>query len=70
MSKVTYRGYFIQREPKPIPTRAYDWDYWHDSYSGPGDPRHGVAGSLEAAMREIDELLSSVISCRSNFLTC
>ena len=54
MSK--YRGYVITRNPPPIPTRKFDWEYCHEDYDGPGDNRCGVAASEEAAKAEIDEL--------------
>ena len=53
---VPYRGYWIKYNPKPIPPRyGVDWDWWHDGYDGPGDPRCGATGSLEAARLAIDE---------------
>lgn len=62
---VRYRGYTISYNPKPIPTRAHDYDFVHDDYDGaplehadgpPGDDRAGSAASVAACKREIDEL--------------
>ena len=53
-----YRGYYVERNPKPIPTRRHDWDYWPEDYDGPEDGRGGTAASCGAAMAEVnDELL-------------
>jgi len=27
----TPNGWHIERNPKPIPTSAHDWDFWHES---------------------------------------
>jgi hypothetical protein len=51
-----YRNYTIEYDPPPIPTRAHDYRYAHDEYDGPGDRRCGTAASVEAAMRDIDEI--------------
>lgn len=51
-----YRGYTITRWLKPGPTRAYDWDFQHEGYDGPGDERCGSAASPEAARQLIDEI--------------
>jgi hypothetical protein len=51
-----YRNYTITTRPKPVPTTAFDVEFVHDDYDGPGDVRCGVAPSVEAAMAAIDEL--------------
>ncbi len=54
-----YRGYTISRDPKPIPDRRHDWDFWHDDYDGApewNDPRCGTAASVRECRIEIDEL--------------
>lgn len=46
----------IRYVPKPIPTRAFDWDFWHDDYDGAPDAkdhRCGSAAGFSAALREI-----------------
>lgn len=57
MSKVAYRGCWIEYDPPPIPIRNFDWRWWHDNYDGLPDSRHGNAASLAAAKAEINELL-------------
>ena len=54
----TYRGYLISFEPKPIPNRAYDWDYMHEDYDGAPDAedgRCGNGGTLQSCKDQIDE---------------
>jgi hypothetical protein len=54
-----YKGYVITRDPPPIPHRGSDWQFSHEDFDGAPDsmdPRHGTAGSLEDARRQIDEL--------------
>lgn len=53
MSKVAYRGCWIQYDPPPIPMRNYDWAWWDDNYSGAPDARdhrHGNAPSLDGLL--------------------
>ena len=52
-----YRGFIISCDPKPIPSRSFDWDYVHEDYDGPGDHRCGSCASKESAMVEIDEFI-------------
>lgn len=55
---MTYRNYTITHAPKPIPTRACDYDYAHEDYDGApdsGDHRCGNASSLAEAKALIDE---------------
>lgn len=54
---IPYRGYWIECDPPPIPSRAHDWQWWHDDYDGAEDAhdrRHGASASLEEAKAEID----------------
>lgn len=47
-------GWHIQYNPKPIPLRGHDWDYWHDEVDN--DSRlTGTAGSEEEAKLAIME---------------
>ncbi len=42
----------------PIPTRQYDWEYWHDDYDGAPDafdPRSGNARTPRACRQAIEE---------------
>lgn len=49
----TYRGWLIECDPKPIPDRRYDWDYWDPDDDGVAY----TAESREAAMDAIDEII-------------
>lgn len=52
-----YRNYTITFDPKPIPSRQFDYDFHHDDYDGAVDStdhRCGSAGSAEDAKIEID----------------
>lgn len=56
---MTYRNYRIDYRPKPIPSRACDWEYEADGFDGvpdSGDRRCGTASTLEAAKAAIDLL--------------
>ena len=55
--KEHYRDYIITFELKPIPSRAFDFDYAHKDYDGPEDRRCGNAESVAAAQRDIDEII-------------
>ena len=51
--------WWIKHEPKPIPSREFDWHYWHDDYDGApdsGDDRCGAASSLAAAILAIQAI--------------
>ncbi len=61
MSKIAYRGCWIEYDPPPIPVRFCDWQWWHDSYDGApdsGDRRCGASPSLLGAQQDIDEMLA------------
>ncbi len=48
------KGWHIQYNPKPIPLRGHDWDFWHDEVDN--DSRLcGTAGSEEGAKLAIME---------------
>jgi len=51
-----YRKWRIIHNPKPIPSRAFDWDFYHTDYDGPGDSRAGAAESVGGCIREIKEI--------------
>jgi hypothetical protein len=59
MSKIEYRGYWIEYNPKPIPASCgVDWDWHHDDFDGApdgNDNRCGCSASLNAAKADIDE---------------
>ena len=49
-----YRGYTIEYDPKPIPTRSMDYSFVHEDYDGEGDMRIGYAESVAGAKEDID----------------
>ena len=51
-----YRKWRIIHNPKPIPSRAYDWDFCHADYDGEGDPRAGCAESVGGCIRDLKEI--------------
>ena len=58
----TYKGYDIRENKKPIPTKAFDWDYVHRDHDGlpdGGDIRYGSAASLQDAIEQIKEIEES-----------
>lgn len=54
MKPIFYRDFWIEYAPPPIPSRSFDWQYVHEGYDGPGDPRHGAARSLDEAKADVD----------------
>lgn len=49
----------ILYNPKPIPDRRHDYDWWHEDYDGAPDSRDircGTAESAEDARRQIEEI--------------
>jgi len=50
----TYRNWSIDFDPKPIPSRAFDWTATHPDYDGPEDERIVSAATFEALTVEID----------------
>jgi hypothetical protein len=60
MKDVYYRDYRIVHNPKPIPDRSNDFDWFPLDYDGPEDPRGGCAISIDAAKQCIDEELLEV----------
>ena len=53
-----YRNYVISYDTKPIPLRAFDYDFQHEDCDGApdaGDHRYGQAASMEDAKAVIDE---------------
>lgn len=54
-TSLEYRSYVITHRHKPVPTDAFDYEFRHESYDGPDDPRCGFAATLDAAKAKIDE---------------
>ena len=48
----------VEFNPKPIPDRLHDWDFWHDDYDGEND-LHGTAASERECWAQIAELEAS-----------
>lgn len=54
----SYGPWRISYEPKPIPTTACDYDWWHVDFDGAPDAedqRCGSLGSIEACVEAIHE---------------
>ncbi len=55
--ETNYRGYRINFNPPPIPTRFDDWQWSHEDFDGAPDAydnRCGTSASLEQAKADID----------------
>jgi hypothetical protein len=54
----------ISRNPKPIPDRSFDWDFYHEDYDGapeetngpPADNRCGNGKNISACIDRIKDL--------------
>ena len=55
-----YRGFKFNYLPKPIPSKFFDYDFYHEDYDGPGDPRCGNGESIEDCKARIDEILEDM----------
>lgn len=51
--------WFIARRATPLPDRRWDWHFWADEYTGPGDRMQGSAADLAACQAEIEELVAA-----------
>lgn len=51
----TYRDFVIHYVNPPIPIRTMDWGFYHKSYDGEGDNRHGYGSSVEDCKAQIDD---------------
>lgn len=51
-------GWHIEKNPKSIPDRRHDYDFWHDDYDGAdgGNGLAGTAASFDDAARQIAEI--------------
>lgn len=59
--RMRYKDYTIEFNPKPIPIRDHDYDYWPDDYDGPEDGRGGSVASVTQAQIAIDEELGELL---------
>jgi len=58
-NKYQYYEYIILHNPKPIPDRSSDWEFYHEDYDGAGDSgdrRGGTATSMQEAIDKIEEM--------------
>lgn len=55
---MTYRGWRMDFDMKPIPTRAFDWSATHPDYDGEGDDRQVFAATQRELMAAIDEWIA------------
>lgn len=49
-------GWNISHNPKPIPDRRFDYDFWHDNYDGDANSLAGTAASYADAIAQIKEI--------------
>ena len=60
MSNEIPEGWEIEYNPKPIPSRQFDYDWAHIDYCGArdsGDARCGTSESVEDAVYQINEII-------------
>tara|TARA_R110000851_G_scaffold2989_1_gene12104 strand:- start:11 stop:406 length:396 start_codon:yes stop_codon:yes gene_type:complete len=52
-------GWKISLNPKPIPLRDFDYDFWHDDYDGAdgGNGLCGAASSIAEAVNQIKQIM-------------
>ena len=61
---IIYKGdWRIEKNPKPIPDRTHDWEFWRDGYADLDGPWQGTASSVDDAIRQIDEMMSEELKC-------
>tara|TARA_R110000772_G_scaffold231299_1_gene342014 strand:+ start:1531 stop:1890 length:360 start_codon:yes stop_codon:yes gene_type:complete len=57
-----YQDCTITVDPKPIGSRAHDWEWVHKDYEGPTPSSEvelfGTAGSLKECYQQIDEMIA------------
>lgn len=54
MTPATHRSWPMDYDPKPIPSRVFDWSATHPDYDGEGDNRQVFAATQAELMAEID----------------
>jgi len=52
-------GWHVTLNPKPIPDRRHDWDFWHNDYDGE-NKLCGTAESVGHALTQIEEIEESL----------
>jgi hypothetical protein len=61
MTEITIpKGWKIQLSRKPVPSKKFDYDYWHEDYDGSdgGNGLYGQAPSIKDAINQINEVVS------------
>jgi hypothetical protein len=56
--EIHYRGCVISHDPKPIPIRSHDWDWYSDEMGA--DAASGSEASVDACKYAIDEMLDDL----------
>ena len=53
-------GWHMVYNPKPIPIKRFDWEFWNDDYDGAdgGNGLCGCAESVEDAIKQINEIIA------------
>lgn len=57
-----YKNYRIVYDPPPIPTRIFDWQFYHRDFDGAPDAddiRCGTGATYEDCKNQIDEIEQS-----------
>jgi hypothetical protein len=63
MATQKYGNWHIEYAPTPIPTRQFDYSFWHTDFGGDGDNRCGHAESVIDAMTQINEIEDEAFEC-------
>ena len=50
------KGWNIEFNPKPIPIREHDYDFWHDDYCG-ASGGNGLCGTAESEADAIEQIM-------------
>jgi hypothetical protein len=48
-------GWNVWYNPKPIPDRSHDFDFWHDNYDG-ADGGNGLSGTASSALDAVNQI--------------
>jgi len=51
-------GWSFEFNPKPIPDRSMDWDFWHSEYDGENE-LSGTGSSIEDCIAQIEDMEGS-----------
>ena len=56
MADISYNGWSIRFNPKPIPDRRHDYDFVHEDYDG-ADGGNGLCGTAESVSDAIAQII-------------